>query len=364
MRNARILTIVFILMMVFMTAGSFGYLNFLARQAVEDSVRGNLESSAIVIASGVDGDSFAKIQPGDESTPSFIALRDSLHRVEKADPAFQYVYTMRKNGGNVEFVVDGDYGISPDAAKIGDVYRTPSPEMLNGFITPSAELQFSTDQWGTALSGYAPIRDSEGKVVGIVGVDEDSRDVAQEMGRIKTVNYAFLSIIIAIFALGAIIFDFRRSRVEEITQNANKKLNQLNGIIRHDIFNTLTGLSGYVEMAQESETLEETRDKLKTIEKLADKIQQQIALTRDYQDLGLNMPRWQDVSEVVAKAASSVNHDDLIIDIDFAGLEIYADSLLDRAFLHLLEDSVAHGQRVTRINGYYPEVWLWCHNYF
>jgi hypothetical protein len=40
------------------------------------------------------------------------------------------------------------------------------------------------------------------------------------------------------------------------------KLNQLNIITRHDIFNMLTGFISYVQMAQIAETLPEVRERL------------------------------------------------------------------------------------------------------
>jgi len=46
--------------------------------------------------------------------------------------------------------------------------------MAAGFVSPSADQDFSTDQWGTTISGYAPIRNSKHEVVGIVGIDIDA----------------------------------------------------------------------------------------------------------------------------------------------------------------------------------------------
>ena len=354
-RNARLLTILFILMMVVIMVGSFVYIYTLERNAVEESVRENLRSSATIIASQVDGDAFASIRPGDENTPVFTGLRDSLHRIKVADPTFRYIYTMRRNGSSVEFVVDGDYGIAADAASIGEQYPNVTPGMLQGFSTPSADLQFTTDQWGTVLSGYAPIRDSGGRFVGLVGVDEDRQTVLEEMERMKTANFALIIITVMLFAIGAIIFDVRRTRVEAMTELANAKLNQLNSIIRHDIFNTLTGLIGFLEMAQASTNPEEKAEMLKTAAGLAGRIQQQVAFTRDYQDLGLIMPRWQNVQEIVSKVVSQMGISSVTFDLDLSGLEVYADPLLDRVFFHLLDNSVTHGGGVTRVHGYYQQ---------
>ena len=49
--------------------------------------------------------------------------------------------------------------------------RIPSvnPEMLNGFSTTSVDKEFSPMSGAHTLSGYSPVRDSRGNVVGLVG---------------------------------------------------------------------------------------------------------------------------------------------------------------------------------------------------
>ena len=63
-------------------------------------------------------------------------------------------------------------------------------------------------------------------------------------------------------------------------------------------------------------------------ESLGAGIQQQVAFTRDYQDLGLGMTQWQDIQEIGKKAVSQLNLSSVIVDLDFAGLEVKADPLL------------------------------------
>jgi sensor histidine kinase regulating citrate/malate metabolism len=354
-RYARLLTLLFILLMVTLTVGAFVYVNTIASDAVLSGVRERLESTATITASQINGESFQALKDGSGSTPSFLALRDTLWRIKEAEPDIRYIYTMRLNGSRVQFVVDGDYGIAQDAAAPGKVYLNVTPGMMQGFTSPSYDMFLTTDEWGQTISGYAPIRDSRGTTVGLVGVDMDSTDLMQVMNRIKTIDYALLVILIVLFAIGAIIFDIRRSRVEDMSLLAIGKLNQLNSIIRHDIFNTLTGLIGFVEMAQEADTLPEVREKLTTIAGLSNRIQQQISFTRDYQDLGLHMPVWQNVQEIAKKQLSHLDLSGIDVTLHFEGLEVYADLLLNRSFSIILENAIRHGRTVSRIRGYYEQ---------
>ena len=168
-------------------------------EGMKESVRNELKSIATVVAEGIDGDTQSQFKPGDESTPAFTSLRDTFNAIRQSCPSIRYIYTMRQNGNAVEFVVDADYGIEPNAAIIGEIYPNISPELLRGFSQPSAETEFITDKWGTTLSGYAPIHDRNGNTVGIVGVDmESNRVIARQQSVI--INFFLVAILILILA--------------------------------------------------------------------------------------------------------------------------------------------------------------------
>lgn len=349
---ARILTILFIVFIVFITFVSFFYIDSVARDALKESTRENLIESASIIATYINGDDLNLIKPGDESTEIFVSLRDSLNAIRKSNPSIKYLYLMRQNGSVIEFIVDADYGTRPGGATIGEVYPDPTEDLINGFIQPSAEKEFTTDEWGTTLSGFAPVYDSQGQVAGLVGVDMDSQDVIVRMGYISNNFYAILTIILTILVTGAIIFDIRRTRVETMINRANKKLNFLNSIIRHDVMNTLTALLGYEEMTEDIVTDPDVRKYLTVISAQTHKITKQIIFTRDYQNLGMNLPEWQNVEEVVRSAAVELDIGPIDFTTDFSNLKIYADPLLGRVFFYLLQNSLDHGKTVTWIRGY------------
>jgi hypothetical protein len=134
------------------------------------------KSLAVETAARIDGDTMAALLPGDEETSGYIAIRDQLRAVRDTNPGVVYIYTMRKTENATEYVVDADYG-SGDGATIGEVY-VPTEEdapFLAGFAEPSAEPGFYVGEWGNEtaalITGYAPVKDSTGAVVGLVGVD-------------------------------------------------------------------------------------------------------------------------------------------------------------------------------------------------
>ncbi len=91
----------------------------------------------------------------------------------------KFLYTVVLDGNNVRFVLDptlpgdndGD-GVE-DRADLWSVYDEADAELVialrEGRSTANAEPH--SDKWGTFVSGYAPILDSAGRSVGVVGAD-------------------------------------------------------------------------------------------------------------------------------------------------------------------------------------------------
>ncbi len=139
-----------------------------------------------------------------------------------------------------------------------------------------------------------------------------------------------------------------QKRTEEALRAANKKLNLLSGMTRHDITNKVTIQLGM--LALEKRKLKDTPERAAFIGKLesaALAIRDQIAFTRTYQDLGTQEPRWQDLHEVLGKTAIPPP---LSVSDTCAGIEIFADIMLGRVFENLIDNAIRHGGNVTEIS--------------
>jgi len=137
----------------------------------------------------------------------------------------------------------------------------------------------------------------------------------------------------------------RRALVE-----ANKKLTLLSSITRHDINNQLTALLMSIEIARASSQNPSMLDFLAKQEVLVHNIERQIAFTRDYEEIGVHAPQWQRVETLIDSAQRAHPSQDVAIDIALDGLEIYADPLLEKIFSNLIDNSLRHGERVSRIS--------------
>ena len=127
---------------------------------------------------------------------------------------------------------------------------------------------------------------------------------------------------------------------------ANKKLTFINTIIREDILNQLTQLNGDLGVVEHKPEIEKMRTTI-------NKIRRQIKFTKEYQDIGANMPEWQNVADTIMRAKVGVDLGKVNFDIEIPDVEIYADRLLEKAFFYLIDNSLKHGgEKLSRIRFY------------
>ncbi|HII98084.1 MAG TPA: PAS domain S-box protein [Methanoregula sp.] len=138
-------------------------------------------------------------------------------------------------------------------------------------------------------------------------------------------------------------------RKEDAFRQASKKLNLLSSITRHDILNQLTILTGYIKLAEDRIENPDARKYLATAQKAAGVIDRHMIFTRLYQNVGVHAPTWQNVQQIVDKTCRDLPSPALTCTVDTGDLELYADPLLEKVFFTLLENTLRHGERATRV---------------
>jgi PAS domain S-box-containing protein len=206
-------SMILLLMILVFSGCSILYISFVTTNALKEQTREEISRFAALAADQVDSDRVVTLHPGDEQTADYLALREQLNKFRSSVGDVRYIYIMRKEGPDVVFVVDADYGTTADAAPIGKRYPLPTPDLLNGFFSTSVDKDFSTDEWGTYLSGYSPIRDKNGNTVAIIGLDLRQQTVTQRQNLISWTSYmiVFLAILMAVF--GVLGVEQTRSRL-------------------------------------------------------------------------------------------------------------------------------------------------------
>lgn len=144
-------------------------------------------------------------------------------------------------------------------------------------------------------------------------------------------------------------------RYQEALKQANKKINLMSNITRHDILNQVNVLSGYTELISEMLPPDVKGDPriskyLRNLNKGIETIHSQIIFTKDYQELGVVSPTWQSVYSIAKESTFAFSGQGIKFSIENKGLEIYADPLLKKAFYNLFDNARDHGEHVSEID--------------
>jgi PAS domain S-box-containing protein len=136
---------------------------------------------------------------------------------------------------------------------------------------------------------------------------------------------------------------------QDALQLANKKLNLLAEITRHDIRNKLTVLGGYLDLIKDRPEEPQFSMYFRKLKDTVATIGENIEFTRLYQNLGIVAPAWQNVHDVFFSACTHVDIKKLRIQSDTDGVEIFADPLLERVFYNLVDNAILHGKSVSTV---------------
>jgi len=163
----------------------------------------------------------------------------------------------------------------------------------------------------------APIRDTEGNIIGAVETLEDITE---------------------------------RKQMEEALFQANRRLNLLSSVTRHDILNQLMALRAYIELSRQNVEDPDLATIVDKEESIAKTIERQIKFTGDYQDMGVKAPSWQNIHDSVMRAKGALPMRAVSVSVDRTDLEVLADPLLEKVFYNLFDNALKHGgDRLTTI---------------
>jgi diguanylate cyclase (GGDEF)-like protein len=162
-------------------------------------------------------------RPEQLNDPDYQKAVAPLRRIRKAVPDIWYVYTFVRSGSEVHFVLDaadpGSVSASGRAEQSGvwEVYPHQSKNLDLALPTDGrpgvavADEAPGTDEWGTFMSGLAPLVDEHGRQFGAIGVDVDASKLLARLAASR--RRALLGLIpagVLIAIVGILFFRIRR----------------------------------------------------------------------------------------------------------------------------------------------------------
>jgi signal transduction histidine kinase len=141
-----------------------------------------------------------------------------------------------------------------------------------------------------------------------------------------------------------------RKRIEEDLKEANRKLNILSSITRHDITNQLMLISGFLKILEKKQPDSTNNSYFEKIDKATVRIAAMIRFTQTYENVGVNAPLWQNIRTLVETAANQAPLGDLVLKNELPpGAEVFADPLIVKVFYNLMENAVRYGGKISTI---------------
>jgi PAS domain S-box-containing protein len=150
--------------------------------------------------------------------------------------------------------------------------------------------------------------------------------------------------------MGSFIDITERKQAEGTLHQANKKLNLLSSITRHDINNQLTVLRGYLAILEKKQPDPSLTEYFGKVSTAAQRISSMIQFTKEYENIGVNAPVWQDCKTAIETAAKQAPLGKVVVKNDLPDCtEVFSDPLIVKVFYNLMDNAVQHGGKITTI---------------
>ncbi len=130
---------------------------------------------------------------------------------------------------------------------------------------------------------------------------------------------------------------------------ALKKLQIVGSVTRHDVLNQLTAVVGYNELLGMMVEDPKQRSFIEKEKQAIDKIRRQFSFAKDYQNIGIEPPRWQLLKNVINRAIEDADIRTIRVTDLTGSTSIYADALFEKVFANLFENTLRHGGAATEI---------------
>jgi signal transduction histidine kinase len=140
---------------------------------------------------------------------------------------------------------------------------------------------------------------------------------------------------------------------ERAFRQANKKLNLLSGITRHDINNQLTVLVGFLSILEDMPPGPARDEFFQKASAAAERISAMIRFTKEYESIGVMAPAWQDCRALVDIATKDAPLGNITVKNDIpGGAEVFGDPLIVKVCYNLMDNAARYGGKITTIRFY------------
>lgn len=248
-----IFSFLFIMLIIAGVAGTYFNVKTTSHQ-LRSSLRGRVAS----ISAFVESEEIADIakRPSDTETVAYKDLKSRLRQAAYVNPDVRYVYVMGRDDEGIFFFGDSvDPKDEVNYSAPGTRYDEASPELKAVFDNGEDLIEGpSKDKYGTWLSGLSPVKDLDGKVIAVVGIDLPYSTYQQELIKNASIPVGAITTLLIILWFG---MRSRRRQQESFDLKA-----ELVSIASHDLRSPLAGIEWAVKEVASGSPLDSQRSKL------------------------------------------------------------------------------------------------------
>ncbi|HWQ68099.1 MAG TPA: PAS domain S-box protein [Methanospirillum sp.] len=141
-----------------------------------------------------------------------------------------------------------------------------------------------------------------------------------------------------------------QKQAEEALNESNRKIRLLTNLTRHDIFNQITAGQLALYLARKKSRSQEESEYISRALEANDRIESIIRFTREYETFGVVSSSWQLIYPMIESVRTDLLKRSVrIINQTPDTLEVYADPVIRKVFVILMENAMIHGGDITTI---------------
>ncbi|MFD1735605.1 methyl-accepting chemotaxis protein [Bacillus salitolerans] len=212
--------------------------------------------------STIDIEKYQSIDPTGQPNEYYYELRERLTTIKETN-GLKYLYTMgrrtKEDSYEYFYVVDGAPLDYEDVSELGAIEENDFPLIIETFERGEAhigELDY-TDEYGALISAYLPIKNSENKVIGIIGGDFDASNIYELISkeRLKVSIFIVINLLIIIVIIYVLSKQMVRP-LKELQQKVKQVQTgdftvQLNSLKKDEIGHTTRAVSTMIQQLKQ-----------------------------------------------------------------------------------------------------------------
>lgn len=279
---------------------------------------------AALIAQQHNIEEFAQIESSD--SPLYEGLKLQYQELLDSNPNIQRIYSMRKDEQGIYYVATA--GLPGDESMntfYSQRYERPPGTLTVNFDTFTGTIATSeirTNQNGLSLTAYAPLLDSNGNRVGVVGVDVQEQDLLAPLGPFALAVLGVLLIAVAIGSgFGFVTGNALTEPIKKLTEGAqafaagdlNQQIEITTGDEVENLANTFNNMASDLKDligGLEERVAERTRDletRSRELEVANERIQRRAAQFEALAQVTQNITSIRDLQELLPRITAVIS---------------------------------------------------------